>query len=50
MRFIIKYGGGYAKNPTPQTGFNKNNLENGLPGTGNQKRMTAAGPKGIMTL
>lgn len=50
MRFIIKYGGGYAKNPTPQTGFNQNNLENGLPGTGNQKRMTAAGPKGIMTL
>ena len=50
MRFIIKYGGGCAKNPTPQTGFNQNNLESRLPGTGNQKRMKAAGPKGIMTL
>ena len=49
MRFIIKYGGGCAKNLTPQTGFNQNNLERRLPGTGNQKRMTAASPKGIMT-
>lgn len=50
MRFIIKYGGECTKNLTPQTGLNQNHLESRLPGTGNQKKMIARSPKGMLTL
>jgi hypothetical protein len=31
-------------------GLIKNDLESRLPGTGNQKKMIAVGPKGMLTL